>query len=115
MKGVADMEQTTVPCVIMRAGTSKGLYFHRDDLPPEGAERDRVLKRLMGSPDILQIDGLGGSRRAGHREITRTSPREVSRPRRTDSGRHRAAAVIAATASSHEDADLSRLLASCGS
>ncbi len=46
----------------MRGGTSKGLYFHRDDLPPEGDERDRVLKRLMGSPDILQIDGLGGSR-----------------------------------------------------
>jgi 2-methylaconitate isomerase len=56
------MEQTAVPCVIMRGGTSKGLYFHSDDLPPEGAERDRVLKRLMGSPDILQIDGLGGSR-----------------------------------------------------
>lgn len=56
------MEQITVDCVIMRGGTSKGLYFHRDDLPPEGAERDRVLKRLMGSPDILQIDGLGGSR-----------------------------------------------------
>jgi 2-methylaconitate isomerase len=56
------MEQTTVPCVIMRGGTSKGLYFHVGDLPPEGLERDRVLKRLMGSPDILQIDGLGGSR-----------------------------------------------------
>jgi len=56
------MEQTTVPCVIMRGGTSKGLYFHAGDLPPEGAERDRILKRLMGSPDILQIDGLGGSR-----------------------------------------------------
>jgi 2-methylaconitate isomerase len=56
------VEQTTVPCVIMRGGTSKGLYFHRDDLPPHGAERDRVLKRLMGSPDLLQIDGLGGSR-----------------------------------------------------
>jgi 2-methylaconitate isomerase len=55
-------EQTAVRCVIMRGGTSKGLYFHRDDLPPEGAERDRVLKRVMGSPDILQIDGLGGSR-----------------------------------------------------
>jgi 2-methylaconitate cis-trans-isomerase PrpF len=62
MNGVADMEQTTVPCVIMRGGTSKGLYFHRDDLPPGGDDRDRVLKRLMGSPDLLQIDGLGGSR-----------------------------------------------------
>lgn len=55
-------QQTAVRCVIMRGGTSKGLYFHADDLPPGGDARDRVLKRLMGSPDILQIDGLGGSR-----------------------------------------------------
>jgi 2-methylaconitate cis-trans-isomerase PrpF len=55
-------QQTAVRCVIMRGGTSKGLYFHDDDLPPAGDVRDRVLKRLMGSPDILQIDGLGGSR-----------------------------------------------------
>jgi 2-methylaconitate cis-trans-isomerase PrpF len=55
-------EQTGVRCVLMRGGTSKGLYFHEADLPRPGPRRDAVLLRLMGSPDFLQIDGLGGSR-----------------------------------------------------
>jgi 2-methylaconitate cis-trans-isomerase PrpF len=46
----------------MRGGTSKGLYFHEADLPGPGPQRDAMLLRLMGSPDVLQIDGLGGSR-----------------------------------------------------
>jgi 2-methylaconitate cis-trans-isomerase PrpF len=54
--------QTGVRCVIMRGGTSKGLYFHQAHLPPTGPDRDALLLRLMGSPDVLQIDGLGGSR-----------------------------------------------------
>ena len=54
--------QPRVRCVIMRGGTSKGLYFHEADLPPVGPDRDALLLRLMGSPDVLQIDGLGGSR-----------------------------------------------------
>lgn len=55
-------EQMEVRCVLMRGGTSKGLFFREDDLPPPGAARDSVLKRAMGTPDVLQIDGLGGSR-----------------------------------------------------
>jgi len=55
-------EQTGIRCVLMRGGTSKGLYFHEADLPGPGPQRDAVLLRLMGSPDVLQIDGLGGSR-----------------------------------------------------
>jgi len=55
-------EQVRVRCVLMRAGTSKGLFFHAADLPPAGAGRDRLLKRAMGTPDVMQIDGLGGSR-----------------------------------------------------
>ncbi|PXY23209.1 PrpF protein [Prauserella sp. PE36] len=55
-------DQLTVRCVLMRGGTSKGLYFHEADLPAPGAGRDAVLARVMGSPDPLQIDGLGGSR-----------------------------------------------------
>lgn len=51
-----------VRCTLMRAGTSKGLYFQADDLPPPGPERDTWLKALVGSEDLLQIDGLGGSR-----------------------------------------------------
>src|ERR1700685_2804895 len=45
----------------MRGGTSKGLYFHRRDLPSDRATRDRVLLAAMGSPDVRQIDGVGGA------------------------------------------------------
>ena len=55
-------EQTGIRCVLMRGGTSNGLYFREADLPGPGPRRDATLLRLMGSPDILQIDGLGGSR-----------------------------------------------------
>lgn len=55
-------EQLAVRVTLMRGGTSKGLYFRAQDLPPPGAGRDAVLKALMGSEDLLQIDGLGGSR-----------------------------------------------------
>jgi len=46
----------------MRGGTSKGLFFHARDLPPEGEARDRVLLSAMGSPDPhgRQLDGMGG-------------------------------------------------------
>jgi len=49
-----------IPCMLMRGGTSKGLYFLASDLPAETARRDRVLLAAMGSPDLRQIDGLGG-------------------------------------------------------
>ncbi|RYF33982.1 MAG: hypothetical protein EOO26_06150 [Comamonadaceae bacterium] len=55
-------EQIEVRCVLMRGGTSKALFFHEADVPPHGASRDRLLKRAMGTPDVLQIDGIGGSR-----------------------------------------------------
>jgi 4-oxalomesaconate tautomerase len=47
--------------MIMRGGTSKGLYFLKDELPEDVAERDSLLLRIMGSPDARQIDGLGGA------------------------------------------------------
>src|SRR5438132_12996423 len=52
---------TGIPCTLMRGGTSKGLYFHASDLPGERALRDRVLLAAMGSPDVRQIDGVGGA------------------------------------------------------
>jgi len=55
-------EQRAVPCVILRGGTSKGIYFHEEHVPAPGPERDHFLQTVMGSPDILQINGLGGSR-----------------------------------------------------
>lgn len=53
--------QTSIPCSVMRGGTSKGLYFRSEDLPGDLALRDRVLLAAMGSPDARQIDGMGGA------------------------------------------------------
>ena len=50
-----------IPCMWMRGGTSKGGYFLADDLPTDMAERDATLLRAMGSPDVRQIDGMGGA------------------------------------------------------
>lgn len=50
-----------IPATLMRGGTSKGLYFSARDLPGERSARDRVLLAAMGSPDIRQIDGVGGA------------------------------------------------------
>src|SRR5919106_1706710 len=47
--------------MVMRGGTSKGLYFLADDLPTDEAARDDLLLRIMGSPDARQIDGMGGA------------------------------------------------------
>ncbi|WP_274023530.1 2-methylaconitate cis-trans isomerase PrpF [Vibrio parahaemolyticus] len=61
------MSQIKVPATYMRGGTSKGVFFNLEDLPPEaqvaGAERDKLLLRVIGSPDpyAKQIDGMGGA------------------------------------------------------
>src|SRR5215469_18641930 len=47
--------------MLMRAGTSKGLYFLAADLPDQPEQRDELLLRIMGSGHPLQIDGLGGA------------------------------------------------------
>lgn len=52
--------QTAIPCVLMRGGTSRGLYFLARDLPDAPYRRDRILMAAMGSPDSRQIDGAGG-------------------------------------------------------
>jgi 4-oxalomesaconate tautomerase len=44
----------------MRGGTSKGLFFLATDLPTSPAARDRFLLAAMGSPDVREIDGMGG-------------------------------------------------------
>jgi len=49
-----------IPCVLMRGGSSKGLFFFAKDLPADPAARDRMLLAAMGSPDARQIDGMGG-------------------------------------------------------
>ena len=56
------MSQKKIRAVYMRGGTSRCLVFHEADLPPAGAERDRVLLLALGSPDPYgrQLDGMGG-------------------------------------------------------
>lgn len=53
--------QTAVPCLFMRGGTSKGPFFYAKDLPSDTAKRDAILLAAVGSPDKRQIDGLGGA------------------------------------------------------
>ena len=55
------MDQLRVPCVFMRGGTSRGAYLRADDLPSEPAARDELILAIYGSPDVRQIDGLGGA------------------------------------------------------
>ena len=47
----------------MRGGTSKGVFFVASDLPADAALRDRILLRVIGSPDRYgkHIDGMGGA------------------------------------------------------
>ncbi|MGB6352389.1 MAG: PrpF domain-containing protein, partial [Steroidobacteraceae bacterium] len=53
--------QRAIPCLFMRGGTSRGPFFLESDLPVDIAERDAVLLSVMGSPDVRQIDGMGGA------------------------------------------------------
>ncbi len=59
--------QIRVPATYMRGGTSKGVFFHVPDMPPElqqpGPARDAFLLRLIGSPDPYgkHTDGMGGA------------------------------------------------------
>ena len=57
------MTQLRIPAVYMRGGTSKGVFFRKDDLPDDPAQRERLLLRVIGSPDPYgkQIDGMGGA------------------------------------------------------
>jgi 2-methylaconitate isomerase len=54
---------TKIPAVYMRGGTSKGVFFVREHLPQDRAARDRLLLRVIGSPDPYgkQTDGMGGA------------------------------------------------------
>jgi 2-methylaconitate cis-trans-isomerase PrpF len=46
---------------ILRGGTSRGLFFRENDLPADRPSIERILLNVFGSPDIRQINGLGGA------------------------------------------------------
>ncbi len=54
------MTPLTVPCVLMRAGTSRGPFFLREWLPAGDEARDQALIGAIGASDLLQVDGVGG-------------------------------------------------------
>ena len=55
------IETEMIRCAIYRGGTSKGVMIRENDLPRSEEDRTRILLRLFGSPDLKQIDGLGGA------------------------------------------------------
>ncbi|WP_322013759.1 2-methylaconitate cis-trans isomerase PrpF [Paraburkholderia sp. J12] len=64
---MAHVPQIKIPATYMRGGTSKGVFFRLQDLPEAaqqpGEARDKLLLRVIGSPDPYgkQIDGMGGA------------------------------------------------------
>jgi probable AcnD-accessory protein PrpF len=64
---MAQVPQIKIPATYMRGGTSKGVFFRLQDLPEAarvaGEARDKLLMRVIGSPDpyAKQIDGMGGA------------------------------------------------------
>jgi len=52
---MSSLPQLRIPATYMRGGTSKGVFFRRDDLPEAarvpGPARDALLLRVIGSPD----------------------------------------------------------------
>lgn len=59
--------QIKIPATYLRGGTSKGVFFRLQDLPEAaqtpGSARDKLLLRVIGSPDPYgkQIDGMGAA------------------------------------------------------
>ena len=74
------MKQLRIPAVYMRGGTSKGVFFLAEDLPSDKHERDRILMRVIGSPDRYgkQTDGMGGATSSTSKVVI------LSKSKRTD-------------------------------
>ncbi len=53
-----------IEVTLMRGGTSKGVFIRLPELPPAGVVRDALVLGLLGSPDPMQLDGLGGAQSA---------------------------------------------------
>ena len=64
---MSDVPQIRIPATYVRGGTSKGVFFNLAELPEAaqtpGPARDRLLLRVIGSPDPYgkQTDGMGGA------------------------------------------------------
>jgi 2-methylaconitate cis-trans-isomerase PrpF len=54
-------EMICIKGAIVRGGTSKGIFILENELPKDEALRDKYILEIFGSPDLRQIDGLGGA------------------------------------------------------
>lgn len=72
------LNQIPIRCTIMRGGTSKAVFLKNNELPIDSKERDKMILAIFGSPDVRQIDGLGGS------DITTSKVAVISPPSRED-------------------------------
>lgn len=54
-------DSIAVKCAIVRGGTSKAIFVMDNELPKDAESRKKVILGLYGSPDVRQIDGLGGA------------------------------------------------------
>jgi hypothetical protein len=54
-------EMEMLRCAVVRGGTSKGVFIMMNEYPKDPAKRDAVILAVYGSPDVRQIDGLGGA------------------------------------------------------
>jgi 2-methylaconitate cis-trans-isomerase PrpF len=70
-----------IKCVIMRGGTSKAVVLHDWDSARRSIERKEVILKIFGSPDVRQIDGLGGAtldqQVCGHRPSSQRTPMSI--------------------------------------
>jgi 2-methylaconitate cis-trans-isomerase PrpF len=55
------VSETAVECSILRGGTSRGVFFRKESLPDDKAAVENFLLNVFGSPDMRQINGLGGA------------------------------------------------------
>ena len=54
-------DMVEIRCSIVRGGTSKGIFIMANELPSDLQRKNTVIRAIFGSPDIRQIDGLGGA------------------------------------------------------
>jgi len=67
----------TIPVSLYRGGTSKGVFLRLDALSLDAAERNALALALLGSPDPMQLDGLGGTHSSTSKLVAVGTPAEA--------------------------------------
>ncbi|PID20556.1 PrpF protein [Sporosarcina sp. P3] len=54
------MKQKSVPCIVYRGGTSRGVFFKESDLPKSRSAQERIFMSVIDAYNPSQVNGLGG-------------------------------------------------------